>query len=131
MTIVTAAVIWRSGKVLLTRRAGGGKHEGFWEFPGGKVEQGESLKDCLERELLEELGVKSDVGDVLCMSEFEYDHGAIKLVALETRLVSSEFNLKDHDRIEWVSPKDLLDYQLLPADIPIAASICDAKIRVV
>ena len=120
MQVVTAAIVRMNGKVLLARRAPGSKHEDFWEFPGGKLEHGESLHECLKRELSEELGVSSMVGDLLCFSEFKYDHGAIKLVALETTLTSDKFELVVHDRIEWVNIADLLTYKLLPADIPIA-----------
>ena len=120
MKIVTAAVVRKDGKVLITRRGPGDKHEGFWEFPGGKLEAGETLKECLERELLEELGVQSTVGTTLCSSIYKYEHGTIKLIALETHLASSEFRLVAHDQIEWVEPTYLLNYKLLPADQPIA-----------
>ena len=121
--IVTAAIIRNDQGILLTRRAPGERHAGFWEFPGGKVEVGESFADCLKRELLEELGVRSEVGGILCSSEFNYDYGSIKLIALEARLAPGDFRLTSHDRIEWVEPSRLLQYQLLPADIPIAEFI--------
>jgi 8-oxo-dGTP diphosphatase len=123
MQVVTAAVIRKSGKVLLTRRCPGDKLQGFWEFPGGKVECGESLESCLERELGEELGVESKVNGILCSSEYLYDSGAIKLIALDTTLSSDEFILTAHDKTEWVEPEALLSYNLLPADVPVAKFI--------
>lgn len=120
MKIVTAAIIRKGERVLLTRRAPGDRHEGSWEFPGGKLEAGETLQQCLERELLEELGVSSKAGPVVCSSDFTYDHGCIRLVAIETTIASDDFQLTAHDRVEWVNLKDLLDYELLPADIPVA-----------
>lgn len=90
-TVVTAAIICDRDQVLLTRRGPGERHAGFWEFPGGKLHLGETLQECLERELFEELGVRSIVGSVICTSDFSYDHGTIRLVALETTIESIEF----------------------------------------
>jgi len=118
--LVTAAIIIDSGKVLLTRRGPSEKLAGFWEFPGGKVEQGESLQDCLERELKEELGIVSVVGRELTRSEYTYPHGAFTLIALESKIVDGDISLSVHDRAEWVEINNLLDYKLAPADIPIA-----------
>jgi len=123
MKIVTAAIIRKNGKVLLTRRAPGEKLEGFWEFPGGKLEPGESPQRCLERELMEELGVDAKAGDIVCSSDYSYDHGAFNLIAIETTLASDDFVPTVHDKIEWVDPKHLLAYELLPADISIAEYI--------
>jgi len=121
MKTVTAAIILRNHQVLLTRRASDQELAGFWEFPGGKVEEGESLKQCLERELAEELGVESTVGEQMVTSEYHYDHGAISLVAMKTALLKEDLTLSVHDKAIWVSVADLMDYQLAPADIPIAA----------
>ena len=120
MKTVTAAIIRKNQKILLARRSADDRHGGFWEFPGGKVEVGESLAECLERELLEELGVLSKVGGVVCTSEFTYDHGSIRLIALDATLMPGDLRLTSHDRIEWVELSHLLEYELLPADIPIA-----------
>ena len=68
MKTVTAAVAYKEGTVLLTRRAPSEKLPGYWEFPGGKVDDGESLEECLQRQLCEELSVNSMVGPVLCES---------------------------------------------------------------
>ena len=120
MKTVTAAIIWKNNQVLLTRRAPKQKLAGFWEFPGGKVEEGESLKQCLERELAEELGVESTVGEEIVTSEYHYDHGAINLIAMNTDLLNEDLTLSVHDKAIWVSVDDLMNYQLAPADIPIA-----------
>ena len=69
MKIVTAAIVQDNGRYLIARRRLGEKLAGMWEFPGGKVEFGESLPECLKRELMEELGVKADVGEVLAESQ--------------------------------------------------------------
>jgi 8-oxo-dGTP diphosphatase len=69
---------------------------------------------------LEELGIETYVGDVLAESEYHYDHGAIRLVAMKTTVVAGELCLTVHDRFEWVRPEDLESFPLAPADIPIA-----------
>jgi 8-oxo-dGTP pyrophosphatase MutT (NUDIX family) len=71
MQNVTAAVIYNNGKVLLTRRAPGEKHAGWWEFPGGKIEEGETPEQCLARELTEELGIETVIGRLAAESVFE------------------------------------------------------------
>lgn len=120
MTQVTAAVIEREGRYLIARRAPGQSHAGRWEFPGGKIEPGETAEECLERELAEEFGVRVRAGRFLVASRHTYPGGAIELLAYETVLLSGDFLLRVHDRIEWVPPGELLEYDLLPADIPIA-----------
>jgi 8-oxo-dGTP diphosphatase len=108
------------GRYLIARRKIGEKLAGMWEFPGGKVEVGESLQECLKREMLEELNVDADVGDVIAESHYKYDHGEILLVAMDTKLSSKELRLTVHDQVEWLHPDQLLKLNLAPADIPIA-----------
>lgn len=119
-TLVTAAVIRERQTVLLARRAHGEKLAGLWEFPGGKLESGESLASCLQRELREELGVDSRIGEVLCESLYEYEGGAIRLIAMEATLATSNLRPCVHDMVEWVPLNELTQYDLAPADIPIA-----------
>jgi 8-oxo-dGTP diphosphatase len=97
--------------------------EGFWEFPGGKQQDHESIHDCLERELFEELSVKAVAREILVESPYEYEEGAINLIGIITELHSSDFNLSVHDKAEWVQISQLLEYKLPPADIPIAEEI--------
>lgn len=120
MNIVTAAVIFDKDKVLITRRAEGQKHEGWWEFPGGKIEEGETPECCLQRELKEELGIEAHVGEMIAESTFSYATGSIRLLAYRATIVSGELCLRVHDDYRWVSAPNLMTYQLLPADMPIA-----------
>ncbi len=120
MKQVTAAIIVESGRVLLARRALNQKLAGFWEFPGGKVEPGETLQACLERELLEELSLKCKAGEELIRTEYIYDHGIFNLIAFATTIISGRIELSVHDQFKWVAINELLAYQLAPADIPIA-----------
>ena len=122
---VAVACIHRGGRYLLVRQPE--RKGGKWEFPGGKVEKGETPQECLEREILEELGVDSTAGDEVCKSVYEYEHGAFEIIAIKTKLKSSNFKLSSHDKIEFVKKERLLDFKLLPADIPIAEKIIELK----
>jgi len=125
---VTAAIIVKDGCVLATRRARGQSLAGFWEFPGGKVEPGETLAQCLVRELKEELGLDTSVGEIVAESEYHYDHGAIRLVALRTKILDGTICLTVHDEAKWVPPYRLEELALAPADIPIARVLRELKL---
>lgn len=120
MKDVTAAIIVENGRVLLARRAPGEKHVGKWEFPGGKIESSETPEECLQRELFEEFGVQTEVKDFVAESIHEYTQGVIRLVAYTAELKGGKICPQVHDAVEWVRVEDLLDYDLLHADIPIA-----------
>ena len=125
MKEVSAAIVVNNETVLLARRNIDDKLAGFWEFPGGKIEANETPQQCLERELQEELGVTSTAGDVFLESVFEYDHGKFKIIAMYTDLHSKVFTLSSHDKAHWVPITELLNYMLLPADIPIAEKVIE------
>jgi len=120
MKTVTAAIVIKEQRVFLARRAQNQKLAGFWEFPGGKVEQQETLQECLERELREELGVRSIAGATLCESIYHYAHGSIRLVGIETAFLSTDFAPTVHDLIDWIPLQELTNMHLAPADVPIA-----------
>lgn len=125
MKDVTAAVIVRGNQVFLARRAPGENFAGGWEFPGGKVEDGESPEQCLRRELLEELGVKAEVRHLIGESIYHYGRGAIRLLAYRVDLITEEVQLRVHDDCRWVEITDLLSCDLLPADVPIAQKLME------
>jgi 8-oxo-dGTP diphosphatase len=120
---VAAAIVWRDGRVLVTRRGPGEHLQGRWEFPGGKLEHGESPQACIVRELAEELGVDVTAGAVVAESLFEYPGGAINLIAVRTEMAPQPIRLTVHDAFEWVTPRELLEIDLAPADIPIARDL--------
>ena len=129
MKQVAAAIAYRGDQVLVTRRGPGQDLEGYWEFPGGKLEEGESVARCIERELQEELGVRSIGGQVIAEAVHEYPGGAINLIAIEVQLLDNDLSLSVHDAAEFVSPTDLLSLQLAPADIPLAEEIVRRRQR--
>ena len=123
MKRVTAAVLEKDGRVLLARRRAGDALAGKWEFPGGKLEEGETPEACLARELAEEFGIAAEIGAFVCSIEFEYRHFHVELLAYRARHVSGEFVLNDHSEIAWVKPEDVLSYDLASADVPVAKEL--------
>ena len=119
MTVVAAAVE-RDGRVLVVRRAPGQKMEGKWEFPGGKVEPGEGDGAALERELMEELGIRGVTGGFVGENSFSYDFGTINLKLYRFEWRSGEITLSVHDRMAWLSPEALPGVDFAPADMPLA-----------
>lgn len=120
MIDVTAAVISKNGLVLIARRAKGKHLEGFWEFPGGKLEPGENPEECLAREIREELKVDIVVEAFLMESIYDYGDKVVRLFAYDAKHASGQFELIEHDSILWVSPQELSNFKLAPADVPIA-----------
>ena len=127
MKVVTAAIIQDQGRFFVARRGPGEKLAGLWEFPGGKVEPGETLQEGLKREIAEELGVEAIVGDVVTESHYKYEHGEILLVALQTEIKGKDIKLSVHDREDWLFPEQILALELAPADIPIAKFLMESK----
>jgi len=117
--LVTAAVIENNGKILCARRAQGQHLEGYWEFPGGKVEAKESVTNCLIRELNEEFGIESKVTKYLMETTHHYEDKSVCLVAFYVEHLSGDFELRDHDAIEWLPVDQLSTLKWAPADVPI------------
>jgi 8-oxo-dGTP diphosphatase len=120
---VAAAIIERDGRVLVTRRGPGQHLAGSWEFPGGKLELGETPQACIIRELAEELCVTVTAGEIITESLYEYPGGAINLIAVETHLESQALCLTVHDASKWLELSQLLNIALAPADVPIAQEL--------
>lgn len=119
MINVTAAIIEYDDSILAVRRAPDKHLAGFWEFPGGKVESNETLKNCLKRELKEELDIDVTIGDYIGQSTYDYGNKLIRLHAFIVPVDSTTFSLTDHDRSKWLNYDDLEEMKWAPADIPI------------
>jgi 8-oxo-dGTP diphosphatase len=112
---VTAAIIEREGRILIGKRKAG-RFAGRWEFPGGKVEPGETSESCLKRELQEELGIEARIGPMVLSTEYTYSHMAIELITYRAEVLSGDFCLRDHTEICWVAPEELDGYDFPEAD---------------
>lgn len=123
MQKVAAAVIKYEDKVLLMRRAPGQKLAGFWEFPGGKVENGERVSAALHRELDEELDIKAKIGKLITSVK----DGAYEIYAYDVKYYDGLIRLSVHDDMEWVPLNMALSYKLLPADKKIVMYITKTK----
>lgn len=129
MKQVTAAIAIQDDRVFLARRAPDQALAGRWEFPGGKMEYGETPEQCLRRELREEFGVDATVMDFVTESIYEYETGAIQLLAYVVQLNEDEVSLRVHDKVAWVPLDELLEYDLLPADVPVAEKLARSMLN--
>lgn len=125
MVNVTAGVVQKGGLILVARRKTGSPLGGYWEFPGGKLMDGESPEQCLERELMEELNIQVRVGRHLLDNLHHYPEKSVCLIAYFAEYLAGEITYTDHDRVEWVSPHQLKDFLFAPADRPIAKCLQD------
>ncbi len=125
--LVTAAVIARHGLILLARRVTSAHGAGGWEFPGGKLDAGEAPEAGLAREIQEELGVAITVGALLADVRHAYPARTIRLLAYHARIVAGEPQATEHAELAWVPRGALLDYDLLPADVPIAQLLAQCE----
>jgi A/G-specific adenine glycosylase len=120
---VAAAVMRREGRVLVDKRRADGLLGGLWEFPGGKVEEGEDLPTALVREIMEELGVDIAVRTELGTYRHAYTHFKVVVTAFEVEILSGEPEPLAADEIQWVAPVDLDQYPMGKVDRLIAHSL--------
>ena len=113
--VVTAAVVRRGDTFLVTRRQAGVHLEGYWEFPGGKCDPGESLSECLGREMLEELATAVRAGREIFSTEHSYPERTVELHFLECELLGEPRPLLGQE-MRWVSRQDLRSLRFPPAD---------------
>ena len=120
---VTAGLIWKDGRLLITRRPEGSHLAGYWEFPGGKQEHGESLETCLEREIREELGMEVQAVKHLLQIDHDYETKSITLHLFQCSWLKGSPTPLGCDEIRWVKPEELANYQLPPPDLQLLPSI--------
>lgn len=113
---VAAGVIRHGGKILLARRSPGQKLAGYWEFPGGKLENGEDPHSALEREIREEFLLEIVPLRTLITYHHSYDFGDLELIGILADAGDRELTLHVHDDAQWISPGELAAYTLAPAD---------------
>lgn len=124
--LVVAALIKKNNNVLIARRSTGDENVlGKWEFPGGKVEPNETEENAIEREIKEEFELDIKANKYITNNVCEYPTKIVDLRLYECEYVSGEFKLHDHSEYKWVNIKELLNYDLALADIPLAKYIAN------
>ena len=122
---VTAAIIIKEGKVFATQR-GYGDWKGWWEFPGGMMEPGETPQEALKRDILEELDAEIEIGELLDTVEWDYPAFHLTMHCFLCTLISESMHLNEHEEADWLSAETLYSVKWLPADeglIPKIASV--------
>ncbi|PZV09943.1 MAG: A/G-specific adenine glycosylase [Leptolyngbya sp.] len=122
--IIGVAVIWNeAGQILIDRRKPEGLLGGMWEFPGGKVELGETIPDCIQREIQEELGIEIEVGDRLIVVDHTYSHFHVTLNVHHCKHLSGDPQAIECDEIRWVELADLDNYPFPKANLQIIEAL--------
>jgi 8-oxo-dGTP diphosphatase len=125
---VVAALIRRDGRVLLSQRRPG-RHLGLtWEFPGGKVEPGESDEDALRRELAEELGVEVEVGSLCFETRHGYAAREVHLLVYRCNLIAGEPRALEVNAVDWVEQEKVGEREFPPADMPLVNGLAQGMI---
>lgn len=129
MKRVVAALIWKGDKVLVCQRT---RHQSMplkWEFPGGKIEDGEQPRDALRRELDEELGITATIGDEVARIQHKYPGGnAVELRFFDVRHYSGELENRIFREIRWAHPTELPGYDFLEADRDLVNNLANGKL---
>jgi 8-oxo-dGTP diphosphatase len=122
MRVVTAGIIEKDGQVLICQRPQGKRLAGVWEFPGGKLEAGETPEECLARELYEELGFEARIGEIFdARTETEFHEFLILYYWAEA--ASGEPKALEHAEIRFVRPEELSEYRFASSDVVVAEKI--------
>ena len=129
MKRVVAALIVKEGKLLVCQRT---RHQTMplkWEFPGGKIEEGEQPRDALRRELEEELGIQATIGDEIARIQHEYPNGGmVELRFFVVREYQREIENRIFREIRWAAPADLPKYDFLEADLTLVKDLAAGKL---
>jgi 8-oxo-dGTP diphosphatase len=126
--IIGVAVIWNEQEqILIDRRRPEGAMGGLWEFPGGKIEPGETMQECIEREIYEELGIKIAVGEHLITIDHTYTHLRVTLTVHHCRHLTGVPQPLESDEIRWVGLNELEEFAFPQANIQIIAALKDYR----
>ncbi|MCT2183849.1 (deoxy)nucleoside triphosphate pyrophosphohydrolase [Brevibacterium casei] len=120
---VVGAVVVNNGKVLSARRSPSMSLAGLWEFPGGKIEPGETPQDALTREMREELLCSVEVGEQVESTRHEYEFGFVTLTTFYSTIDEGEPRLTEHSEIRWIPAAELDSVEWAPADVPAVEKI--------
>jgi 8-oxo-dGTP diphosphatase len=121
--LVVAALVIDRGRVLTAQRRAEDAMALKWEFPGGKVEAGETPEAALARELCEEFGVHASVGALFAASDYDYGSGQLRVLAHRVTRARGPWVCRVHQALRWVTPAEACALDLLAADVPIAEKL--------
>lgn len=113
---VSAAIIVKDNKIFVTQR-GYGEFKDWWEFPGGKIEEGETLKQCLKREIREELKADINIDKYLCTVEYDYPNFHLKMECFICSLIDGHLELVEAEDAKFITKDQLDSIDFLPADL--------------
>ena len=119
---VVAAVIHKGDKIFASQR-GYGEWKDWWEFPGGKMEPGETPEEALKREIREELSTEISVDEFLCVAEYDYPKFHLTMHCYLCTLLTEALHLNEHEAAKWLSTEELDSVKWLPADIKVGDRI--------
>lgn len=125
---MAAAVIVARGRILIAQRGEKDRMAGFWEFPGGKIEPGETPQACLVRELREELDMGASIGRALGRSRYRDAHVCIELLAFHAFWDGRPFRPIEHQACRWVIPEHMQAFRFTPADRPFVRRLMDGRL---
>jgi mutator protein MutT len=116
---VAAGILWNGSEILIARRQAGDHQGGRWEFPGGKRHKGESIEDCLRREMLEEIGIGIEVGSLWRALTHVYPDRRVSLYFHFCALRSGIPTPLQCDELRWIAPAQLAEYPFVEGDLPV------------
>ena len=118
-SVGVALIFNKQNKILIGKRAKTEPLSGFWEFPGGKLEKGETPQEALKRELMEELNVNSTIKDFFNESIYKHSTGTFKLLTYFTEIDDSTLEMRVHEQLEWVTLKESRNYKMFESNLSI------------
>lgn len=123
LQVAAAILLNEKSEIFIARRKEEKDLGGYWEFPGGKIEPGETAEICLKRELLEEFEIQAEIGNPFLQTTHQYPSKIVCIQSFFVTHLAGSFVLNDHDDYAFVKADQLLGYSLAPADMPIAKKL--------
>ena len=123
MIKVVAAVIEKDGKFLICKRGPGGNCAGLWEFPGGKIEPGETPFEAIKREISEEHCAEIEPEEIFCEYPFSYPDKEIYFYFIKAKLASEKIEPTFHSETKWILPSETEGFEFCPADVPVVKKL--------
>ena len=116
INVVAAVIFNEDNKILIAQRNLKKSQGGLWEFPGGKIESGETREHAIVREIKEEMNIEIEVETYLAEKVFEYPEKTINLIALKCKIINGKITLNEHEDAKWINKNELTNYNFAPAD---------------